>query len=223
LLAKAVANASGASFISVKGPELLNKYVGESERAVRQVFERARISPPCVIFFDEMDALCPRRDGSSGSSGATERVVNQMLTEMDGAGESNRGVIVIGATNRPDMVDPAMLRPGRLGLLMYVPLPDAVARANILRTLMRNTLYSEAEIDFEKISKDTSRFSGADMACLVRSAITQAVVRLDLSGGEAVVASHDFEKARASIRASVSEDEERKYLALRDSIDSGTF
>lgn len=222
LLAKAVANASGASFISVKGPELLNKYVGESERAVRQVFERARISPPCVIFFDEMDALCPRRDGSSGSSGATERVVNQMLTEMDGAGESNRGVIVIGATNRPDMVDPAMLRPGRLGLLMYVPLPDASARANILRTLMRNTLYSEEEIDFEKIAKDTSRFSGADMACLVRSAITQAVVRLDLSGGEAVVASGDFERARASIRASVSEDEERKYLALRDSIDLGS-
>lgn len=219
LLAKAVANASGASFISVKGPELLNKYVGESERAVRQVFERARISPPCVIFFDELDALCPRRDGSSGSSGATERVVNQMLTEMDGAGESNRGVIVIGATNRPDMVDPAMLRPGRLGLLMYVPLPDAAARANILRTLMRNTQFDESRIDFDEIGKQTPRFSGADMACLVRSAITQAVVRLDRFGGEALVSGPDFDKARASIRASVSEDEERKYLALRDSID----
>jgi ribosome biogenesis ATPase len=197
LLAKAVANASGASFISVKGPELLNKYVGESERAVRQVFERARISPPCVIFFDEMDALCPRRDGSSGSSGATERVVNQMLTELDGAGESNRGVIVIGATNRPDMVDPAMLRPGRLGLLMYVPLPDSTARANILRTLLRKTSFDES-IDLEKIAHETARFSGADTP---------------------VVTFEDFERARQSLRASVSADEERKYLALRDSIE----
>lgn len=218
LLAKAVANASGASFISVKGPELLNKYVGESERAVRQVFERARISPPCVIFFDEMDALCPRRDGSSGSSGATERVVNQMLTELDGAGESNRGVIVIGATNRPDMVDPAMLRPGRLGLLMYVPLPDAIARENILKTLLRKTSFDQ-NIDIEKIGKETPRFSGADMACLVRSAITQAVVRLDRDGGSSVVAAQDFEKARQCIRASVSAEEERKYHALRDSIE----
>ena len=218
LLAKAVANASGASFISVKGPELLNKYVGESERAVRQVFERARISPPCVVFFDEMDALCPRRDGSSGSSGATERVVNQMLTEMDGAGESNRGVIVIGATNRPDMVDPAMLRPGRLGILMYVPLPDIVARENILKTLLRKTMFDDA-IDFTGLATETPRFSGADMACLVRSAITQAVVRLDTESGKAVVTIEDFEKAKSSIRASVSADEERKYLALRDSIE----
>jgi SpoVK/Ycf46/Vps4 family AAA+-type ATPase len=116
------------------------------------------------------------------------------------------------------MVDPAMLRPGRLGLLMYVPLPDAQARANILKTLLRNTVFEE-RIDFEKIGNDTSRFSGADMACLVRSAITQAVVRLDLLGGEAVVTNEDFEKARNAIRASVSEEEEQKYLALRDSID----
>ncbi len=218
LLAKAVANASGASFISVKGPELLNKYVGESERAVRQVFERARISPPCVIFFDEMDALCPRRDGSSGSSGATERVVNQMLTEMDGAGESNRGVIVIGATNRPDMVDPAMLRPGRLGILMYVPLPDVVARENIIKTLLRKTVFDDS-IDFTSLAVETPRFSGADMACLVRSAITQAVVRLDTQGGKAVVTTEDFDKAKSSIRASVSAEEERKYLSLRDSIE----
>jgi ribosome biogenesis ATPase len=171
-----------------------------------------------VIFFDEMDALCPRRDGSSGSSGATERVVNQMLTEMDGAGESNRGVIVIGATNRPDMVDPAMLRPGRLGILMYVPLPDVVARENILKTLLRKTVFDDS-IDFTALASDTPRFSGADMACLVRSAITQAVVRLDTQGGKAVVTTDDFDKAKISIRASVSADEERKYLALRDSIE----
>ncbi len=224
LLAKAVANASGASFISVKGPELLNKYVGESERAVRQVFERARISPPCVIFFDEIDALCPRRDGSNGSSGAAERVVNQMLTEMDGAGESNKGVVVIGATNRPDMVDPAMLRPGRLGLLMYVPLPDETARENILRTLLRKTKV-EAGIDLKKLAHATPRFSGADMACLVRSAVTQAVVRLDATPNPKIdqvrVQLIDFELARTSLRASVSADEEKKYLSLRDEIDKG--
>ena len=225
LLAKAVANASGASFISVKGPELLNKYVGESERAVRQVFERARISPPCVIFFDELDALCPRRDSGGGSSsGATERVVNQMLTEMDGAGESNRGVIVIGATNRPDMVDPAMLRPGRLGLLIYVPLPDSVARANILRTLMRKTEHDSEKLDFDLIGTQTQRFSGADMACLVRSAVTQAVVRLDKHGADqpACVTVADFALARSSLNPSVSADEELRYLALRDSIDANS-
>jgi len=145
-------------------------------------------------------------------------VVNQMLTEMDGAGESNRGVIVIGATNRPDMVDPAILRPGRLGLLMYVPLPDSMARSNILKTLLRKTVF-DPEIDFEQLGRDTSRFSGADMACLVRSAITQAVVRLDTIGGKGLVTNEDFEKAKQNIRASVSAEEESKYLALRDSIE----
>ena len=165
-----------------------------------------------------MDALCPRRDGSNGSSGATERVVNQMLTEMDGTGESNRGVIVIGATNRPDMVDPAMLRPGRLGLLMYVPLPDAVARANIVKTLIRKTAHDPL-LDVARLGRETPRFSGADLACLVRSAVTQAVVRLDTQPGEAVVSTDDFERARSSLRASVSAEEEAKYLMLRDSIE----
>ena len=112
LLAKAIANESGANFISVKGPELLDKYVGESERSVRVVFERARSSSPCIIFFDELDSLCPKRgsDGSSGGGGVSERVVNQLLTEMDGL-DSRRSVFVIAATNRPELIDPAMLRP----------------------------------------------------------------------------------------------------------------
>ena len=114
LLAKAIANESGANFISVKGPELLDKYVGESERAVRQVFTRARASAPCVVFFDELDALAPRRGGSDGvSGGVSERVVNQLLTELDGL-ESRKDVFVVAATNRPDIIDSAMLRPGRL-------------------------------------------------------------------------------------------------------------
>jgi ribosome biogenesis ATPase len=110
LLAKAIANESGANFISVKGPELLDKYVGESERSVRLVFERARASAPCVVFFDELDSLCPKRGGDGGGGGVSERVVNQLLTEMDGL-ESRRSVFVIGATNRPELIDPAMMRP----------------------------------------------------------------------------------------------------------------
>jgi ribosome biogenesis ATPase len=110
LLAKAIANESGANFISVKGPELLDKYVGESERSVRLVFERARSSSPCVVFFDELDSLCPKRGSDSGGGGVSERVVNQLLTEMDGL-ESRRSVFVIAATNRPELIDPAMMRP----------------------------------------------------------------------------------------------------------------
>ncbi|KAL8185478.1 UNVERIFIED_CONTAM: hypothetical protein K2H54_052993 [Gekko kuhli] len=144
LLAKAVANESGLNFISVKGPELLNmgkppknagvKYVGESERAVRQVFQRARNSAPCVIFFDEIDALCPRR--SDHETGASIRVVNQLLTEMDGL-ESRRQVFIMAATNRPDIIDPAILRPGRLDKTLYVGLPPPLDRLAILKTITK--------------------------------------------------------------------------------------
>jgi len=135
LVAKAVSNESKANFISIKGPELLNKYVGESERAVRALFSRAWASAPCIIFFDELDALCPKR--GSGDNVASERVVNQLLTEMDGL-EDRRQVFVIAATNRPDIIDPAMLRPGRLDKLLYVPLPNKEDRLSILKTHMKN-------------------------------------------------------------------------------------
>ncbi|KXJ84462.1 hypothetical protein RP20_CCG016077 [Aedes albopictus] len=136
LLAKAVANEAGINFISVKGPELLNMYVGESERAVRQCFQRARNSAPCVIFFDEFDSLCPKRsDNSENSSGM--RVVNQLLTEMDGI-EDRKGVFLMAATNRPDIVDPAVLRPGRLDKILYVGLPAEDDRTDILRALTKN-------------------------------------------------------------------------------------
>eukprot|EP00913_Durusdinium_trenchii_P022340 g20986.t3 len=165
LLAKATANQSGANFIAVKewarkrqGPELLNKYVGESERAVRLVFQRARSSAPCVIFFDELDALVPRR--SSEGNGSSERVVNQMLTEMDGV-QSRSQVFVIAATNRPDIVDPAMLRPGRL---------------EILRTHMRK-LPLAADVDLSRFAEEAEGFSGADLASLAREAAMQAIRR----------------------------------------------
>lgn len=129
LLAKAIANEAGINFISVKGPELLNMYVGESERAVRQCFQRGRNSAPCVIFFDEFDALCPKR---SGATDGGSRVVNQLLTEMDGV-EERKGVFIMAASNRPDMIDPAVLRPGRLDKILYVGLPEKQDRYEILQ------------------------------------------------------------------------------------------
>lgn len=130
LLAKAIANEAGINFISVKGPELLNMYVGESERAVRLCFQRARNSAPCVIFFDEFDSLCPQRS-NTGDGNAGARVVNQLLTEMDGV-EGRNGVFIMAATNRPDMIDSAVLRPGRLDKILYVDLPKTEDRYEIL-------------------------------------------------------------------------------------------
>ena len=140
LVARAVSNESKANFISIKGPELLNKYVGESEKAVRQLFKRAKSSAPCVIFFDELDSLVPKRGGEGNHS--SERVVNQLLTELDGL-EDRTGVFVIAATNRPDIIDPAMLRPGRLDKLLYVPLPTKDDRHSILLTCSKKLPISE--------------------------------------------------------------------------------
>lgn len=179
LLAKAVANESHSNFISVKGPELLSKYVGESERAVRQVFERARHSAPCIIFFDELDALCPRR--RNDESDVAARVVNQLLTEMDGL-EDRRQVFILAATNRPDMIDPAMMRPGRLDKLLYVNLPDAQERGEILRAVGRATPWA-SDVDLATVARDPrcETFSGADLAALVREA-SMAAVRESIEG-----------------------------------------
>eukprot|EP00467_Chlorarachnion_reptans_P024091 CAMPEP_0114494788 /NCGR_PEP_ID=MMETSP0109-20121206/4844_1 /TAXON_ID=29199 /ORGANISM="Chlorarachnion reptans, Strain CCCM449" /LENGTH=324 /DNA_ID=CAMNT_0001671859 /DNA_START=27 /DNA_END=1002 /DNA_ORIENTATION=+ len=177
LVAKAVASESGASFLSIKGPELLNKYVGASERAVRLVFSRARASSPCVIFFDELDALAPKRGMNSEGSQVSERVVNQLLTEMDGL-DARKQVFVIAATNRPDIIDEAMLRPGRLDKLLYVPLPSPGARVSILKVSTRKTPLAK-DVDLKALAfRDEARgFSGADVAALVREATTQALRR----------------------------------------------
>ena len=203
LLAKAVANESRANFISVKGPELLNKYVGESERAVRQVFVRARSSIPCVIFFDELDALVPKRDDALSESSA--RVVNTLLTELDGL--SNRqGIYVIAATNRPDIIDPAMLRPGRLETLLFVDLPGEEERVEILQTLIRN-LDMNFSADVASVARDCAGFSGADLESLLRRAGYAAIKRDD------DIRLQDFVSARASVRASVGD--RRKYERLK--------
>ncbi len=172
LLAKAIANESGANFMSVKGPELLDKYVGESERAVRVLFDRARSSSPCIVFFDELDSLCPKRgsDSGSGGGGVSERVVNQLLTEMDGLDE-RRSIFVIAATNRPELIDPAMMRPGRLDKLLYVPLPTPDDRVAILRAVASKVELASG-VDLDKIGRSprAEGYSGADCTALLREA-----------------------------------------------------
>lgn len=204
LLAKAVANESRANFISVKGPELLNKYVGESERAVRQVFVRARSSVPCVIFFDELDALVPRRDDTL--SEASARVVNTLLTELDGLGSSRNGIYVIAATNRPDIIDQAMLRPGRLETRLFVNLPSPLERVEILQTLVRN-LPIEFNDDLRRLAEECDGFSGADMGSLLRRAGYSAIKRRD------TIKFPDFVAAKEFIRPSVSDL--KKYEKLK--------
>ena len=193
LLAKAVANESKANFISVKGPELLNKYVGESEKAVRQVFVRARSSIPCVIFFDEIDALAPTRESSL--SEASSRVVNTFLSELDGMG-NRQGIYVIAATNRPEIIDPAMLRPGRLETLLFVGLPEEAERIEILETLIRD-LKIEWSDDMVSVAKACEGFSGADLGILLRQAGRAAIKR------DAQIQLEDFEKARKEVKPSV--------------------
>ncbi|WBW71739.1 ribosome assembly ATPase Rix7 [Schizosaccharomyces osmophilus] len=226
LLAKAVANESKANFISIRGPELLNKYVGESERAVRQVFARARASSPCVIFFDELDAMVPKRDDSL--SEASSRVVNTLLTELDGLNDRS-SVYVIAATNRPDIIDAAMLRPGRLDKTLLVDLPDAHERVEILKTISKSTPL-DTEINLELIGRDErcSNFSGADLAALVREAAVTALrsaVFQDIASNEPEVTQHsanapirvtmaDFDLAFKNIRPSVSDRDRQKYQRL---------
>ncbi|EGN99364.1 hypothetical protein SERLA73DRAFT_108832 [Serpula lacrymans var. lacrymans S7.3] len=232
LLAKAVANESRANFISVKGPELLNKYVGESERAVRQVFSRARASSPCVIFFDELDALVPRRDDNLSESSA--RVVNTLLTELDGL-DARKSVYVIAATNRPDMIDPAMVRPGRLDKLLYVDLPSPEERAEIIRTMTRKLPLGAEDAArelvlhrVEEIVKERcDGYSGADLASLVREAGVVALRRtmgaldqledsIERKAPPVLVGTPDFLGALIKVGPSVSAAQRRKYEALRN-------
>ncbi len=174
LLAKAVATTSEANFISIKGPEIFNKYVGESEKAVREIFKKARQVAPCVIFFDEIDALLSQR-GQQDDTGVTQRIVNQFLAEVDGL-QSLQNVLVIGATNRPDIMDPAMLRPGRFDILLHVEAPDKDARREILNvhTVAKGIPGSES-LDLEELAAKTANFSGADIEGLVRVAVMIAV------------------------------------------------
>lgn len=223
LLAKAVANEAGVNFISVKGPELLNMYVGESERAVRTCFRRARNSAPCVIFFDEFDALCPRRSGHDNNGAA--RVVNQLLTEMDGI-ESREGVFVLAASNRPDIIDPAILRPGRLDRVMYVGMPETEDRYDILQKLTKSGTKPQLgpDVDLQRIAEATEGYTGADLAGLVRVAATNTLTNHIAKGsleGEIFVTLEDFRNALTKCKPSVSPKEQLHYQKLKLKYASG--
>jgi transitional endoplasmic reticulum ATPase len=177
LMAKAVATQSEANFVSVRGPELLSKWVGESERGIREIFKRARQSAPCVIFFDEIDSIAPIR-GAGGETAVTERVVSQLLTELDGM-ENMHGVVVLAATNRADMIDPALLRPGRFDKIIQIPLPDKESRKSILEINCEDIPIADPngpdKIDYEKLAENTDGLSGADVASIANTAVSLVV------------------------------------------------
>ncbi|KAJ1723679.1 Peroxisome biosynthesis protein pex1 [Coemansia erecta] len=202
LLASAVASECGLNFIATKGPELLSKYIGSSEQAVRDLFARAVAAAPCVLFFDEFDAIAPRR--GHDNTGVTDRVVNQFLTEMDGA-EGLRGVYVLAATSRPDLIDPALLRPGRLDKAFLCPMPDAADRAAIL-TKHAAKLHVHPEVQWAEIARRTERFTGADLQALVYNAFLEAVHERVDSGGAGEGSAEDVGAAAVAAEFAVIAD-----------------
>jgi len=210
LLAKAVANESSANFITVRGAEILSKWVGESEKAIRQIFERARQAAPTVVFFDEIDAIAATR-GFDTSSGVIDRIVNQLLAEMDGIVPLNK-VVVIAATNRPDILDPALLRPGRFDRLIYVPPPDKRARAEILKVHTRGVPLSR-DVELEKLAEMTEGYTGADLEALVREAVMIALREEEKPKVKEVSMTH-FEKALKVVQASLTQLDIQRYERL---------
>ena len=201
MLAKAVATESEANFIAVKGPEFLNKWVGESEKAVRETFRKARQASPCVIFMDEIDSIAPERGSGNGDSNVTERVISQMLTEMDGL-ESLNDVVVIAATNRPDIMDPALLRPGRFDKSIYIGPPDKESRKAIFGIHTKGRPLAE-DVDLERLAEETEGCTGADIAAICNEAVMNAVRRLVATNPEPTdediagcrVEAEDFERS----------------------------
>jgi transitional endoplasmic reticulum ATPase len=211
LLAKAVAREAEANFISTKSSDLLSKWYGESEQQVARLFRRARQVAPTVIFIDEIDSLVPARGGGLGEPAVTERVVNTILSEMDGL-EELQGVVVIGATNRPNLVDPALLRPGRFDELVYVPVPDRDARRSILGIRTKDMPLAE-DVDLDGVADRTERYTGADLEDVVRRAGLIA-----LRKGEERVTRADFDAALEESRASVTPEMEQEYEQLKASL-----
>jgi len=205
LLAKAAATESQANFIAVRGPEILSKWVGESEKAIREIFRKARQAAPTIVFFDEIDSIAPIR-GMGADSHVTERIVSQLLTEMDGI-ERLGNVVVIASTNRPDMIDPALLRPGRFDKLIYVPPPDKKARFQILKIHTRN-MPLDMDVDLWRLAEMTEGYTGADLEALCREAAMEAM-REDLNATK--VSMRHFEKALKKVRPSVTPDMMKFY------------
>ena len=202
LLAKAIANECQANFISVKGPELLTMWFGESEANVRELFDKARQSAPCVLFFDELDSIATQRGGSVGDAGgAADRVLNQLLTEMDGM-NAKKTVFIIGATNRPDIIDSALLRPGRLDQLIYIPLPDENSRKQIFKSVLRKSPVSP-DIEFDSLVRHTNGFSGADITEICQRACKYGI-------RENIEREIELERARAANPDAMEEEEEQE-------------
>jgi len=237
LMAKAVANECSSNFISVKGPELLTMWFGESEGNVREVFDKARSASPCVLFFDELDSVGVARSSGGGgdAGGAGDRVLNQLLTEMDGAG-SKKNLFFIGATNRPEILDEALIRPGRLDQLIYIPLPDKVARIGIIKAVLRKSPVAQ-NVRMEFLADQCEGFSGADMTELCQRA-TKAAIRESIAAEEdrkklmtnedevmemedpvPVITRVHFEEAMANARRSVTEYDLAKFEQFRTKFD----
>jgi transitional endoplasmic reticulum ATPase len=216
LLAKAVATESGANFIAVRGPEILSKWFGESERAIREIFKKARMAAPCVIFFDEIDAIAPARGLRHDSSGVTDRIVNQLLAEMDGIAPL-KNVVVLAATNRPDILDPALLRPGRFDRIIYIPPPDERARYEILKVHVRKIKAVADEVkdgDYKylrDLAKRTEYYTGADLAALVREAAMLALRESIKEGKLKPVEIRHFEEALKRVQPSLTPEQVRRY------------
>ncbi|KAG2690118.1 hypothetical protein I3843_09G168900 [Carya illinoinensis] len=237
LLAKAIANECQANFISVKGPELLTMWFGESEANVREIFDKARQSAPCVLFFDELDSIATQRGSSVGDAGgAADRVLNQLLTEMDGM-SAKKTVFIIGATNRPDIIDPALLRPGRLDQLIYIPLPDEESRFQIFKSCLRKSPVSKG-VDLRALAKYTQGFSGADITEICQRACKYAIreniekdiererrgrenpeaMEEDIEDEVAEIKAAHFEESMKYARRSVSDADIRKYQAFAQTL-----
>ena len=218
LLAKAVANESDSNFISIKGPELLNKFVGESEKGVREVFSKARENAPTIVFFDEIDSIATERGGNTNDSGVGERVVSQLLTELDGL-ESLEDVVVIATTNRPDLIDSALLRPGRLDRHVHVPVPDEAGRRKILEVHTREKPLAD-DVDLDAIARRTEGYVGADLEAVAREAsmsasreFIQSVSREEVreSVGNVRVTMAHFENALDEVNPSVTAETRERY------------
>ncbi|MFC2174703.1 CDC48 family AAA ATPase [archaeon] len=220
MLAKAVATESETNFIVVKGPELLSKWVGESERGVREIFRKARLAAPVVILFDEIDALAPKRGMHAGSA-ATETVVNQLLTELDGV-EELKDVVILATSNRPDIVDPSLLRPGRFDRMIFVPAPDAKSRLAIFEVHTKKMPLAKT-VKLETLASSTDGFSGADIEGVCREAAMNAL-RHNKKAKE--VTEKDFEKAMKAARPSIQEDDLKRYhgfMKEHKSIDTASY
>ncbi|MFA5931247.1 MAG: CDC48 family AAA ATPase [archaeon] len=211
LLAKAIATESEANFISIKGPELLSMWGGEAERGVRKIFKKARQVSPCIVFFDELDAIAPRRGTDSGNN-VTERMVNQLLTELDGV-ESLTDVVFIAATNRPDLIDPALLRPGRIDKLIIVPAPNDEAREAILKVHTKNVKLDK-NVSIKELAKVTKGFSGADLEGLVREAALLVLSENNMKPG--LIAMKHFEAVLKRMNPTIDEESQKAYGEFKE-------